>query len=51
MTAHTNVQSVSLYPWVAATGNIFVTQALYRNILFYESRSKTHAAKNYITCL
>jgi hypothetical protein len=33
MTAHTNVQSVSLCPWVAATGNILVTRASYRNIL------------------
>ena len=33
MTAHTSVEPVSLCPWVAVTGNIFVTQALYRNIL------------------
>jgi hypothetical protein len=33
MTAHTNVQPVSLCPWVAATGNILVTRASYRNIL------------------
>jgi len=33
MSAHTNVQPVSLCPWVAATGNILVTRASYRNIL------------------
>ena len=33
MTAHTNVRPVSLCPWVAATGNILVTRASYRNIL------------------
>jgi len=33
MAAHTNVQPVSLCPWVAATGNILVTRASYRNIL------------------
>jgi len=33
MTTHTNVQPVSLCPWVAATGNILVTGASYRNIL------------------
>ena len=33
MTAHTNMQPVLLCPWVAATGNILVTRASYRNIL------------------
>jgi len=33
MTAHTNVQPVSLCPWVAATGNILVARAPYKNIL------------------
>jgi hypothetical protein len=33
MSAHTNVQPVLLCPWVAATGNILVTRASYRNIL------------------
>jgi hypothetical protein len=31
--AMTNMQPFSLCPWVAATGNILVMQALYRNIL------------------
>jgi len=33
MTAHSNVQPVLLCPWVAATGNILVMRASYRNIL------------------
>ena len=32
MTAHTNVQPVSLCPWVAAKGNILVTRASYRSL-------------------
>jgi hypothetical protein len=32
MNARTNVQPVSLCSWVAVTGNIYVTRALYRNI-------------------
>jgi hypothetical protein len=55
MTAHTNVQPVSICPWVAATGNILVTRASYRNILAVNPAPKpmkpkiTSLVKSYIT--
>jgi hypothetical protein len=45
MTAHTSVQPVSLCPWVAATGNILVMQASYRNILVVNPAPNQHSQK------
>jgi hypothetical protein len=55
MTAHTNVQPASLCPWVAATGNILVMRASYRNILAVNPAPKpmqpkiTSLVESYIT--
>ena len=55
MAAHTNVQPVSLCPWVAATGHILVTPATYTNILAVNPAPKpmqpkiTSVVDSYIT--
>ena len=49
LTTHTNVEPLSLWPWVVVIGTIFVMQASYRNLLAVNPAPKPLAAKNYVT--